>query len=86
MNDKDFIADVWNEEGAAIAAGEGYDDARPDGAVLIVDAVNVVEPHLDAVLAVRILDADDPGEKRGGPEHCQCGFVNEEAHDVAPPR
>jgi hypothetical protein len=83
-DEQDFVADVGNEEGTAVAAGEGDSDAGPDGGVLIGDPVCVVEPDLDAVAIVGVLDALNRSEECGGAEHFDRIFAKKKAHAAAP--
>ena len=75
--DQHFIADVGNQERAAIVPGEGAGDARPDRAVVLVHAVEIEDAHLHARELLGIVEVDhlrqDSRRKRGRASESQKG-------------
>ena len=62
-----------------------HGDASPDGAVLIGDAIGVVEPHLHAVAILRILHADHRWpRKSAGASSSSRGVVQQQTHAGTP--
>ena len=60
-----LVVHIRHEERAAVLARERRDHAGPERGVLIGDGVERNQPHLDAVQAFRIVEADDSGEIAG---------------------